>query len=261
MVVKESINSDSNMESETLRTIALTLGLWPTSSRDSLTKKIVKRFINILACCLMTFVIVSNILCGIFEITNMDQRVELVGATNFYLMSLTKYLLLLFRGQSIEKCLKYVRDDWQVIKSKLQRDVMMNYAQFGRQMTIICAIFVYFGGLGYQVLKPLSAEKIITEMNISITPFPSPVYGKKLTNGLSPVYEILYGILIVADFYLFSSTVATFSIAAVFTVHACGQFEIIFLYLNDLVNESEGKIGTAQERLIVIVNSHLRVLR
>ncbi|XP_043483820.1 uncharacterized protein LOC122512178 [Leptopilina heterotoma] len=260
MVLKESIDFNSDMESETLRTIAITLGLWPTSSLDSLTKKLVKRFINILACCLMTFVIVSNILCGIFEITNMDQRVELVGATNFYLMSLTKYLLLLFRGKSIEKCLKFIREDWQLIKSSLQREVMVNYAQFGRQMTIICATFVYFGGLGYQVLKPLSADKIITEMNISITPYPSPVYGKKLTNGLSPIYEILYGTLIVADFYLFSSTVATFSIAAVFTVHACGQFEIIFLYLNDLVNKSDEKTGTAQERLIVIVNSHLRVL-
>ncbi|XP_051162684.1 odorant receptor 63a-like [Leptopilina boulardi] len=252
---------DSNIESETLKLISLLLGLWPTSFLDSMLKKIIKLIINLIACSLMIFVIVSNILYGIYQINNtMDQKVELIGATNFYIMSLTKYLLLLFRGKSIRKCLEYIDDDWRLAKfSSKNREIMLNYAQFGRYMTIICAIFMYFGGIGYQVLKPISSGKIITEMNITITPFPSPVYGKKLTSGFSPIYEILYGTLIVADFYLYSATVVAFSIAAVLTIHACGQFEIVIYYLNDLVNQTNNN-NNDQEKLIVIVNSHLRIL-
>lgn len=257
LTYKEDVKFTINL----CRILALILGLWPIKFNDSTFKKIIKFLINMCACFLMFCAILSNILSAIFEMNETYQRVEITGPTNFYIMSLSKYLLILFRGKSVEKCLKYIEEDWKFVKSKKQREVMLKNAQYGRYLIIVCAVFMYGGGFGYHLVRPLVSEKIITEMNITIIPYPAPIYGKALNTGYSPYYEIIFVTLLIADFVLFSATVVSFSYAAVLTLHACGQLEIIMLYLNDLVNESEEKKNAAHERLIVIVNSHLRVLR
>ncbi|XP_051162871.1 uncharacterized protein LOC127282581 [Leptopilina boulardi] len=197
-----------------------------------------------------------------FTTNELHEKVEITGPTNFYIMSLSKYLLILLRGESVKKCFKYIENDWKLKKIELHRQVMLKNARYGRYLIIICAIFMYFGGFGYHLVRPLLSEKIITEMNQTVYPYPAPIYGKILNTGQSPYYELIFITLLIADFVLFSATVVSFSFASVLTLHACGQLEIITLYLNDLVNDDlEETKNSPHKRLIIIVNSHLTILR
>lgn len=74
---------------------------------------------------------------------------------------------------------------------------------------------------------------IITQMNVTIILFPSPAYGQFFTTSYSPIYEFVHGSQHIAGFILYSATVAAFSFAAVLTMPACGQFDVVVLNLKD----------------------------
>ena len=88
-----------------------------------------------------------------------------------------------------------------------------------------------------------------------------PVYGSFFTNGYSPVYEIVFTAQLVVGFINTSTTVVTFSYAAVLAFHACGQFEVVILFLNDLIDGNNQKEKSVDAKLIVTINQHLKVLR
>ncbi|XP_051162637.1 odorant receptor 43a-like [Leptopilina boulardi] len=264
MSVVENFNktykSDIRYAINTCRNIALFLGLWPNNNnvKKSLLKKSLKLIINFTSILLMTFVIISCILFGTFELKLMSQRIILTGPTSFYVMAFMKYSIILFRSDDLENCLKIIENDWQYINYK-QRQIMLKHAKFGRIITIFCAIFMYLGGFWFHVISPLTAEPIVTEKNISIQPFPSPVYGKFLTSGQSPIYEIIYIAELIVGFIMYSIAITTFSFAAILTIHACSQFEIVILNLDNLFSGIE-KYSDLHDKLIVTVNSHLKVL-
>ncbi|XP_043483819.1 uncharacterized protein LOC122512177 [Leptopilina heterotoma] len=257
----ENCNKDISYAINTCRGIASILGLWPNQYEKSVLKRSFKFMMNVTSLLLMTFIIVSCILFAIFELKDISEKVMLTGPTSFYVMALMKYSVLLMRSRDIENCFKFIEKDWQCAESIEQREIMLKHAKFGRVITILCAIFMYLGGFWYSVLSPLTTEPIVTHCNISVQPFPSPISGKYLTCGLSPIYEILYALILFSVFIMYSIAVVTFGFAAVLTIHACGQFEIVIIYLNDLVSGLEKeKNPDLHEKLIVTVNFHLRVL-
>ncbi|XP_051162724.1 odorant receptor 4-like [Leptopilina boulardi] len=190
----------------------------------------------------------------------MSQKVSITGPTSFYVMAFMKYTIILIHSQDLQNCFKHLEIDWNNNQTIEQRNVMLKHAKFGRLITNLCAIFMYLGGIWYSILNPLTADSIVTYKNISCQPFPAPVYGKYLTSGQSPIYEIVYAIQLIAVFIMYSIAVVTFSFAAILTIHACGQFEIIIIYLNDLVSGVGKKNYNLNDKLIVTVNLHLRVL-
>ena len=256
-----SYKNDIKYAINSCKSIALILGLWPINCHDSETKKVIKLFINFFSCFLMTFVLMSSILFGIFEIKDLGQKVGLTGPISFWVMSLAKYLLILSRGEDVQNCFKNIEEDWRRVQDQEHRQIMMKNSILGRYMTIASASFMYGGGFWYHVVRPLMADPIVTEMNVTIRPFPSPVFGKMFTTSYSPVYETVYGAQLIAGFILYSATVTAFSLTAVLTMHACGQFDVVVLHLKDVVDGAKYKENTAHDRLIVAVNSHLRVLR
>ena len=58
-----------------------------------------------------------------------------------------------------------------------------------------------------------------------------------------------------------STTVVAFSYAAVLALHACGQFDVVILFFNDLIDGKKQKDKSEHERLVVTINRHLKVLR
>ncbi|XP_051162860.1 odorant receptor 22c-like [Leptopilina boulardi] len=256
----KTYKSDIRYAINTCRWIALFLGLWPNNNEKFL-KKLLKIFINFLSITLMIFVIVSCILFGIFELNEISQKISLTGPTSFYIMAFMKYSIILIHSQNLENCFQFMEIDWQYLKNNEHRKVMLKYAKLGRSMTILCATFMYTGGFWFHILSPLTAGAIVTHKNISCQPFPLPIYGNYLTTGESPIYEIIYFTHIIVVCIMESIAVVTFSFAAILTIHACGQFEIVIIYLNDLVSELEKeKIFHLNDKLIITVNSHLRVL-
>lgn len=243
------------------RPIALSIGLWPLSFQNTLTQKIIKIFLIFASFSFMMFVCMSIILFGIFEANGLAETAAVVGPSSFYVMCIIKYIFILFRGERIAKCFKLVEEDWQRQENEEQLKVMLKNSQFGRSITVVCAIFIYFGGFGNNILSPIMNDPIITHMNISVKPFPCPVHGKFLTSGYSPIYEIVLGSQILAGIVLSSVTIVSFSYVAVLTMHAGGQFDVVILYLNNLLSQFEEGRNIGHEQFVVIIKSHLRVLR
>ncbi|XP_051162647.1 odorant receptor 82a-like [Leptopilina boulardi] len=251
-------NSDYIIDS--CRPIAIVVGLWPINYQISKKKKIITIILNFIAITLMSLRLISNILYGIFELKTLAQKAQIAGPACFQIANISKYLLILIKGEKIEKCFQIVKEDWCRIENNEQREVMMKHAKFGRYIIIICTIFIFFGGLGYNLITPLTSNSIITHMNISVKPFPSPIYGKFFTSGLSPIYEIVFYSHILVAFFLYSVTPVAFSFVAMLTLHACGQFEIVILYLKKILNNIDDDKNSIHEKFVIVVNSHLRVI-
>ncbi|XP_033212294.1 putative odorant receptor 92a [Belonocnema kinseyi] len=240
------------------RAISLLIGLWPMGF--SPIQKIMKFILNFTCCFLLSFVFISSVLHGSLVMKDLEQKVKLTGPTSFLLMCISKYTLLMYRGKGLEKCLSHIQEDWKQIKDKEQVEVMTKNAKFGDYLTIVSAIFMYCGGFWFHFLRPFIAEAIVTEKNITIKPYPAPVFGTFFTNGYSPIYEIVFAAHLITGFVEYSATVSAFSFAAVLALHACGQFDVVMLLLHDIVSGDKQKHKSVRERLKVTVDRHLRVL-
>ena len=65
-----------------------------------------------------------------------------------------------------------------------------------------------------------------------------------------------------SGFIVNSGAVAAYSLAAVFTAHACGQMNVFMLWITEYVNKSgKHSNGSYCSEIRVVVEHHLRVLR
>ena len=156
----------------TCRSITRLIGLWPIGFQTSTIYKINQIIINFVSVSILTFVFMSCVLHAILETDNAKQKIEVTGPALYILMSIFKYVLLMFSGKKIEKCIKLAQDDWQEIEYKEQEEVMTKNAKYGYYLTIASAVFMYSAGFWYNLIIPFSAETILNERNISIKPYP-----------------------------------------------------------------------------------------
>lgn len=241
--------------------LGILLCVWPSDYRKFSIQAILKLIVNIFGGFLMISIVVSNFLCVAYVAESNEEKFDILGPTFFYGMSTLKYFLFLYRSEALGKSFEHLEEDWMKVDSKEKREIMLKNAKFGRSMAIYFAFFLYSGGAGHHFFKPLLTESILTEMNISVKPYPSPVYGEIFNTGYSPLHEFTFAGVIIGDLFIISMGSFTFNTSAVLLIHACGQFEIINLDLRDLVSGLSEKKSTAQERLVAIIKSHIRVLR
>lgn len=256
-----SYKKDTQYTMKTCRAFALILGLWPTDPQDSMFQRILKIFLRFLYYLTTMFTYFSSVLHGIFILNDLHSRLLISGPIIFWSMLLLKYTLFWSRSEYIKKCMIIIEEDWREACTLEHRRVMIESAKFGNYITIICATFMFSGGVFYHVVIPLTADPIVTENNITVQPFPTPVFGRFLTSGLSPVYEIVFIVQAFTGIINDTLNVMTFSLAAVLILHSCGQFDVVISYLNNLVSDEKENHNLSHSRLATIVQRHLRVLR
>ena len=75
----------------------------------------------------------------------------------------------------------------------MEKDIMQNNARIGRFLALLCAAFMYVGGLFYRTIMPLSANKILKrEFNKMLVDLGDKNYTNSefLGNGIDS-YKIL----------------------------------------------------------------------
>lgn len=105
---------------------------------------------------------------------------------------------------------------------------------------------------------------------LTVRVLPYPIYG--LLSKLD--YVTLLLVQFVAGFVLYTITIASCSLAAVFANHICGQLEIVMSLLRDFVRDDEEKpriyaiadgaaavVRSRSDRFAEIVQRHLRALK
>ncbi|XP_071862837.1 odorant receptor 4 [Bombus fervidus] len=240
--------------------ILQSIGIWPAVLGD------VTKFLPKIAIALSNFVllfaIIPCILHIIFEEKDTIMRLKLSGLLSFCCTSLMKYWALTLRKPRIKGCIEQVWIDWEQVELHKDREIMLKYGRVGRNLTIICAVFMYTGGTIYHSILQYAIGTFVDEHNRTIKPLVYPTYSALYDVQSSPIYDLVYVIHCMCGYVMYSITAGACGLAALFATHTCGQIDIIISRLNDLVHgEYMKETLNLNARLIEIVERHLRILR
>nr|XP_012230116.1 PREDICTED: odorant receptor 46a, isoform A-like [Linepithema humile] len=235
------------------------IGAWPSTS-SNIAEKILSRSIQLICHLLIAFTVIPCVLYIIFE-PDVHLKLKAFGPMIHWLMGGANYCSLLLRSYEIRKCINHMCADWRTVERTCDREVMLRNAKFGRFVSTFCAVFMQGGVCSYSVITAVTPA-IVQIGNITITmhQLPCPFYMELVDARYSPMNEIVLGLQLLSTIIVNSITVGACSLAAVFAMHACGQLNILVMKLDELVDGTENKRETTHQKLVIIVEHHLRVL-
>lgn len=261
----DSFENDVDLSVYLNRWVSKPIGTWPFSSKvsendrfESFLKKI-----TIVTCyILLSFILIFGGMYLVLELDNFYSLLKLGSALSFFLMAAIKYFVLIVRENDIRRCIDCIEMDWRNVKYLEDKRIMIENANFGRKLIIICGVFMYGGVLFYYVALPMTRQKVFDEeKNITYRSLVYPVPMIVADTRLSPINEIFYILQLFSGLVAHNITVATCGLAALFAMHACGQLEILMSWLEYLVDGRRDVSDTLDDRLADIVEQHVRAFR
>ncbi|KAK2583196.1 hypothetical protein KPH14_009216 [Odynerus spinipes] len=241
------------------------IGAWPFSFSITIADKIISIGLITISSCLIGFLLVPCALCAFLDREgDVIAKIRMIGPLSFFIMAAAKYCILLYRGNDIARCIEHVRLDWERASNyDKDREIVVKNAEFGRSLVILCAVFMYGGGVFFFTIVPLCVRRteIIDNETIRVPSF--PIYRKLIDPRSSPYIEIVQFLQSLASYVVCSITISACSLAAVFVMHACGQFRILMYKLDNFVmdEEQKSKQDFSDKGMGDIVEYHLRILR
>ncbi|XP_063993422.1 uncharacterized protein LOC135171052 isoform X2 [Diachasmimorpha longicaudata] len=260
---RNSFKADADYAIDIIKWLLKPLGLWPKTLNTTCFEKMTAIFLMSICTFLLAFLIVPGSLFTFVKIKNPAVRLKLTGPLSFCVMGIMKYYSLAAERHNIANCIRHMTADWQKIVSTRDRAIMLAYAQFGRYGATICTGFMYSGALFYAVILPYVSTGAKNEANVTIRSLAYPSYYVLFDPQESPAYELVFSTHCLCAFVMHSITSATCSLAVVFAMHACGQLEILIMWLNDLVDgggDKHRRDDDADERFSEIIDQHVRTL-
>lgn len=139
---------------------------------------------------------------------------------------------------------------------------MIEKVYSGRRLVTICIVFTYGAASFYYIVLPLMSGKVLApDMNITYRPVPFPVASFLMDIRYSPTNEIVIFIQCLYGFAAHSIAAGACSLAAVFTMHACGQLQVLMNWLEHLLDGREDMCSNVDERMASIIQQHVRTLK
>lgn len=235
------------------------IGAWPELSTHSLTKNVLINILRITCHSLIAFTVIPPILYIFFEEKDISLKLRAIGPTSHCLMGGINYCSLLYHSDRIRKSIEHMELDWRLAKKEHDRKMMLRNAKVGRIIAGVCALIMQGGVLCYNVIRGMSPIIVtIGNETITIGRLPCPSFNKIVDTRFSPVYEVVLVLQCLSLVVVNNVTVSACGLAAVFTMHACGQLNVVMSRLKELVDE---KREVLQLKLTDIVERHLRALK
>nr|QNL14949.1 olfactory receptor 5 [Aulacocentrum confusum] len=253
----ERSKNDMKFSTELGQWVLTPIGIWPLQS--NFVARIFSSSLVIVCTFLICFLLVP---CGLHTfIDEKDPRLKMkmIGPLSFCLMAITKYVFLVVRKNRIRNCLRHVNVDWCRVNRPDDRDIMLESAKIGRFVASLCAAFMYGGGFFYHTIMPISAGSFVTPDNMTMRILTYSVYDPLFSAQSSPSYEIVFIIQWFSGFVMYSITIGSCTLAAVFVLHACGQLKIIMARLDAFV-DSQKVQNVLENKMAEIIELHLRAL-
>lgn len=254
----ERSKRDMKYSTELSRWVLTPLGIWPIPNKIG---QILSKFLTLLCYFLIFFLIVPCCLHTFINEKDLRLKMKMIGPLSFCLMAISKYSFLVTRKKKIHDCFKHIYDDWRQVKTINDREIMLNDAKLGRFIIYFCAMFMYGGGFFYHTIMPFAAGSFTTPDNITIRPLTYPVYDPLFPAQKTPAYEIVFIIQWFSGFVMYTITIGTCSLAAVFAIHACGQLKIVMLQLENFVDKKQNIDHVLDDKMAEIIDRHFRTLR
>ncbi|KAL6259101.1 hypothetical protein P5V15_009023 [Pogonomyrmex californicus] len=257
----EMYKNDSDYSLQLTRWFLMPIGIWPRMSTATRVERL-SSYIHILICTsLIAIIMVPCLLYVSLEEKDMGIKLTVMGPLSHWIMGMINYCLLLARGNDIRECVLHIETDWRLVQKIEDRQIMLRQAKIGRFVAGFCAVFMQSGTFLFAVAKSLSTTIVIVgNETVSMHPMTCPMYTKFIDVRFSPANEIMVLIEWISCFIVNSVTVGACSLDAVFAMHAYGQLNMLFSWLNELVVDEDKRNERAEQKLAVIVEHHLRVL-
>lgn len=205
---------------------------------------------------------VPCLLYVLFEKANIKLKLNAMGPLLHRVMGSVNYLVLLKRSDDIHKLIRHMEADWSHVQRIDDREIMLQHAKFGRFVAMICGVIMQGSTFMFSLARAMKTTTIIVDNETFTThPMTCPIYSKIIDTRFSPVNEIALVLQFLSTFVVSSSTVGACSLAAVFAIHACGQLNMLYAWLHELVENQEKGNHIAERKLGTIVDHHLRILR
>lgn len=255
----------ANLTTELNRWILEPLGIWPLKigSREvSWKNRFLRKGKGAIFYFLMTFVFVSCAPYVIFDDENFYDKLRLIGPLSFGVMSILKYIFLTIREEEIRCCVESIEMDWKRTTHFEEERIMIDKLYSGRRLVTICIVFTYGAASFYYIILPLMGGKVVApDINVTYRPVLFPVASFLIDIRYSPANEIVIFIQCLYGFVAHSIAAGACSLAAVFTMHACGQLQVLMNWLKYLLDGREDMCSTVDERMASIIQRHVRTLK
>ncbi|XP_063993438.1 putative odorant receptor 92a isoform X2 [Diachasmimorpha longicaudata] len=262
--------SDLAIPAKEINAIVLTrwlltpLGGWPLMKKSPSTGELFIAIILQFFCySFILFALIPAIFHIVFREKNLSAKIALCGPVGFFMMNMLKYSAIIRHRKSIKKCIEMIETDWKKVHNDKEWNIMRKNQLIGRKLTIVCASFIYTGGMSYHTVMPfLMGSPASSEYCGDDRPLVFPGYDVLFDPLITPVYEIVYFSHCFAALIIYTITTVSCNIAASFVTHASGQIEIIVEKLNSLVGEGIGPDQKClHKKMGDIVRHHGRVIR
>lgn len=263
VITDASSNSNSDYSLQLNRWFLKPIGAWPPSPSTTRLEKIVSFILNVVCYSSVILAAIPSVLLMIQNDETVYIKLKTLGPVSHWFVSSVNYTALLLNSRKIRECVEHIKDDWRTVTREKDQQVMMRNAKFGRYVAASCAIFMQGGVLCFCFVTALTTVEVeIGNETRVLHVLPCAVSRRLLNVDESPTNEIVVFLQIWSAIIANSSTVGIFSLAAVLAAHACGQLDVITIWITEFVNEAkqQKKIGGFKE-IGVIVERHLRTLK
>nr|XP_012230115.1 PREDICTED: uncharacterized protein LOC105676645 [Linepithema humile] len=251
---------DSDYSLQLNRWFLKPIGAWPELSTHSTTRNILINVLRIMCHSLIAFAVIPSILYIFFEEKDFRLKLKAIGPTSHCLMGGINYCSLLYHNNRIGRSIEHMELDWRLANKEHNRKMMLRNARVGRVIAGVCALIMQGGVFCYNLARGLSPIIMtIGNETITIGRLPCPSFNKIVDTRFSPVYEVVLVLQCLSIVVVNNVTVSACGLAAVFTMHACGQLNVVILRLEELVDEKREVLQSL--KLMDIVERHLRALK
>lgn len=263
---RQVVNINALHRDDIERTVQVTrgvlnlIGVWPSQSTQSAFKIIKTNLIRILCQILLCIVFLSGGLKLSLTEMNMYLCIKAMGTICNVLMTILKHFVLIYQGERLKDCIRYIEEDWRTVNLSEDRRIMVDNSRIGRSLAILCVVFMYGSGFSYRTVLPLSRGVIVTPQNQTIRPLPFDGY-LFVDPQKTPAYEIIFTIQLLSGLIQYSVTSGACSLAALLVMHACGQLQILITRMENLTQIEQFPDKDTDQELIAIVRQHIRIKR
>ncbi|EZA52497.1 hypothetical protein X777_08639 [Ooceraea biroi] len=241
------------------RLILSLIGVWPILKKSRYRQTLVKGVIKIVCCFLLSFNLIPWALYMFLIVDTLTGRLKMLGALCFYSMVPAMYYALMLREDRIKECVRHVEEDWRNVRDVNDRRIMLDNARAGRFILIYATLFLFTSGFIYRLIQPIARGKTVIG-NITIRPLVQGNYYIFFDPQQSPAYEIVFSLHLLTGIIIYAVMAAVCGIAALFTMHACGQLEMLAAWLENLSNEDQRpRDCTSAQKLAMIIMHHVRI--
>ncbi|XP_076276563.1 odorant receptor 4-like [Lasioglossum baleicum] len=239
------------------RWILNSIGIWPSFLKNS--NQFQQNFSIGLCNIVLLFAILPFTLHLTVEEKSWEMRLKLIAFLTFCWISLFKYWSLVSCKRNLKYCIEFIQHDWREVEQTEDRQLMLKYGSVGRNLTILCLVFMYSGGFMYHTVMQYAIGTFVDGNNRTIKPLVYPTYSGLFDPQAWPFYELVYAVHSVNGYIIYSITVGACGLAALFATHICGQIDIMILRLQNL---AQVEVYTdLHPRLVRIVQHHIRTIR